>query len=118
MENIKVKPLEAVCRLSRYKANAESNIPKGEFKAQMGIAAYVECCGFDARCKMISFEVIRIPANEISSRAINNGGKFEETTLKLIHQAEAGDLYIFRNIYYQCPSTEKQRSEDMILEIQ
>ena len=118
IENIKVKPLEAVCRLSRYKANSESKIPKGEFKAQMGIVAYVECCGFDARCKMISFEVIRIPTNEISSRAINNGGEFEETTLKLIHQAETGDLYVFRNIYYQCPSTEKQRSEDMIIEIQ
>ena len=118
IKSIKVNPLEAVCRLSRYKANSESKIPKGEFKAQMGIVAYVECCGFDARCKMISFEVIRIPTNEISARTLNNGGKFEKATLKLIHQAEAGDLYIFRNIYYQCPNTEKQRSEDMIIEIQ
>ena len=115
---IRVKPLEAVCRLGRYKANSESKIPKAIFKAQMGIVAHVEGFGFDAKCKTISYEVIRIPANDISSKSYNMGGEFQETTSNLIKQAEAGDLYIFRNIYYRCTTPEKQRSEDMIIEIE
>ena len=115
---VKVKPLEAVCRLGGLKANSESKIPKAIFKAQMGIVAHVEGFGFDANCKMISYEVIRIPANDISSKSYNMGGKFQETTSNLIKQAEPGDLYIFRNIYYRCTTPEKQRSEDMIIEIE
>ena len=116
--NLRVKPLDAVCRLGGYKANSESKIPKAIFKAQKGIVAHVECCGFDARCKMLSYEVIRIPVNEISSKSYNLGGEFQETTSNLIRQAESGDLYIFRNIYYRCTTPEKQRSEDMIVEIE
>jgi hypothetical protein len=117
IERIRVKPLKAVCRLSNYKANSETKISAGELKAQLGIIANVECCGFEAKCKMLEFEVVRIPLSEISSRVINKGGRFEDNTLGLINQAETGDLYIFKNIYYRCPSSEKQRSEDMIIEI-
>ena len=118
IETISVKPLEAVCRISRYSANSESKITIAELKAQLGMIANVECCGFDAKCRMVEFEVIRIPTTKIPSRTLNTGGRFEEATLQLIHQAESGDLYLFRNIYYECPNSEKQRSEDMILEIE
>lgn len=117
IETVRVKPLQAVCRLSSYKANSEAKIPVAEFKAQLGLIAYVECCGFDARCQMVQFEVLRVPTNELASKTINLGARFEASTRELIHQAQPGDLYIFRNIYYRCPGTESQRSEDMIFEI-
>jgi len=41
----------------------------------------------------------------------------EETAQEIIKKAVWGDLYIFRNIDYYCPSTEIQRAEDMIFEI-
>ena len=115
---VKVKPLNAVCRLGGYKANSESKIPKAIFKAQRGIVAHVECCGFDARCEVLSYDVVRIPVNEVSSKSYNLGGEFQEATSNLIKQAESGDLYIFRNIYYRCTTPEKQRSEDMVIEIE
>ncbi|GJM17612.1 MAG: hypothetical protein DHS20C13_29390 [Thermodesulfobacteriota bacterium] len=117
IETIKAKQLKAVCRLSKYKANSEVKIPIAEFRVQKGINAYIECCGFDARCKVIEFEVIRISSDELPSRTINNGARFDEQAQTLIKLAESKDIYIFRNIYYRCPSTEKQRSEDMIFEI-
>lgn len=116
-KTVKVKPLQAVCRLSRYKANTESKISLAEFNVQEGIIASIECCGFDAKCKMIEFEIMRIGIDGTVLRAINKGGRFEKKNLTLIHQAKSGDIYIFRNLYYQCASTEKQRSEDMIIEI-
>lgn len=110
-------PIPAVCRLGRYKANSETKIPAVALKAQTGMIAYVECCGIDARCKVMEYEVIRVGANSRSASVHNAGGKFEEISRDLIHQARSGDIYVFRNIYYQCPGTEKQRSEDMIFEI-
>lgn len=115
---LKVKPLEAVCRLSRYKANTEAKIPSAEFKSQIGIIAYVECCGFDAKCKVLNFEIIRIRTKNKVDRAKNKGGRFEEKNLSLIQKAQSGDIFIFRNLYYQCPSSEQQRSDDMIFEIE
>jgi len=114
---IRAEPIKAVCRLSKHKANSEAKISVAEFKAQLGLSAYVECCGFEASCKMIEFEILRIANNNHATRVMNRGGRFEETSLRLIKQAGSGDIYIFRNIYYQCPSTENQRSEDMIFEI-
>lgn len=118
IKTIKVEPLQAVCRLANYKANSEAKISAAILKAQLGIIAYVECCGFDASCRVEKFEVIRVPINSIPTKAKNIGARFQDSTSNVINQAQPGDIYIFRNIYYQCPGSKTQRSEDLIIEIE
>ncbi len=109
-----IKPMPAVARLSKYGANSDEKIGVAEFKAQMGIVAQVECCGFDARCKVYGYEVIRVSAQNKVERNINIGGKFDDVTRKIIHNAQSRDLFIFRNIRYSCADSKLiQRLDDM-----
>jgi hypothetical protein len=114
-----VKPLEAVGRLGVYGANTDEKISIGAFKAQMGIIARVECCGFDAKCTVLGFQMLRISNRNQVERAVNKGGRFEEHAVKIIMKAGSGDIFIFRQIKYRCPASEKsQRLDDMIFEIE
>jgi len=117
-KTLRVRPIEAVGRLGRYKANTDKKISAGELKAQMGIVANVECCGFDARCKVMAYQIIRISNKGEIEKTINEGSKFQDETIEVIANAESEDLYIFRQIKYICPgSNETQRLDDMIFEI-
>jgi hypothetical protein len=119
IKTLRVNPIEAVGRLGRHRANSDTKIGGGEFKAQMGIIASVECCGFDARCNVLGFQTIRISNRNQIERKINKGGGFDEETREIIMKAESGDIYIFREIKYKCPGSEKpQRLDDMIFEIE
>jgi hypothetical protein len=118
-KTLRVRPMEAVGRLGRHGANTDKKIGIGEFKAQMGIIANVECCGFDAKCQVLGYQILRISNRNQSDRTVNKGGRFEENTRKLVMKAESGDIYIFRQIKYKCPGSENpQRLEDMIFEIE
>ena len=115
---LKVKPIVAIGRLGRYKANTDATIDAHEFKTQFGISANVECCGFDAKCKVLGFQLIRIsPQNQVE-RVVNRGGRFEKQAIAIVRGAASGDIFIFRQINYRCPATlQAQRLEDMIFEI-
>ncbi|TVM02565.1 MAG: hypothetical protein CV087_09400 [Candidatus Brocadia sp. WS118] len=118
-KTLRVKPIEAVGRLGRYGANTDEKIGIGEFKAQMGIIANVECCGFDARCQVLGYQMLRISNRNQIDRTVNKGARFEENTRGIIMKAESGDIYIFRQIKYKCPCSENyQRLDDMIFEIE
>lgn len=113
-----VKPLEAVCRLSNFYANRQDTIPLATFKEQEGIIANVTCCGFDAKCLVLEYEVLRFGRRGRNQKVKNVGARFEEATQKLIEKAKIKDIYMFRNIYYRCPSAiEKQHHTDLIFEI-
>ena len=117
-KTLQVRPIEALGRLGRHKANSDEKISVGEFKVQSGIMANIECCGFDAKCQVLGFKAIRISNRNQAERATNTGGRFGETTKKMILKAEPGDTYIFRQIRYRCPGSERpQRLHDMIFEI-
>ncbi|MGB1207529.1 MAG: GldM family protein [Chitinophagales bacterium] len=114
-----VKPMGAVGRLGAYKANTDKKISLGEFKAQMGIVARIECCDIDGKYKVLGFEVIRISNKNVVERCINKGGGFGEKTRNIIKKAQSNDTFIFRKIKYKCPYLEKpQRLDDMIFEIE
>lgn len=118
-KRVKTKSLIAVGKLSRYTANHVGKINSGEFRAQAGIYAAVEGYDIDAKCNILNFEIIRISAENTSSRDMNYGGKFEIQSRKLVALAESGDLYIFRNIRYKCPGDNyEKRLIDMIFEIE
>lgn len=94
-KTLRVRPLEGVGCLGIHKANQDEKISIGEFKAQIGIAAYVECCGFDARCIVLGYQMIRISNRNQIDRTVNKGARFDENTRRVIMKAESGDIYIF-----------------------
>lgn len=114
-----VKNIPAVGYLSGYRANSDKKIGVGEMKAQSGLSAVIVCCGFDAKCKMIGFEIIRITRDGFAQKALNKGERFEESAQKIIRQTESGDIYVFRKIKYSCPGMEAPSTlDDMTFEIQ
>ena len=118
-KTLRVKTIEAVGRLGRFRANTDKKVGVGEFKAQMGIMAAIECCGFDAMCQVLGYQILRISNRNQIERAVNNGARFEEKTREIIMKAASGDIYIFRQITYKCTASENpQRLDDMIFEIE
>lgn len=121
-----VQYLTAVCRVGRFKATQfhtgqaaiDKKITKAALQQQLGVTALVECCGFDAKCTVTSFEIIHIDNAAPATRLSNNGGRFSVATQALLQQASSGDIYIFRKIYYRCPATPIQRGQDILLEVE
>lgn len=111
---VDIEPLRAICSVAG-KINGKLSIQ--ELTAQMGIIAYMDMEGMNGRCNVKSYELIRIGADGVVSKFKNQGGRFEETAQEIIKKAAKGDLYIFRDLDYYCPSTTIQRAEDMIFEI-
>lgn len=119
LKRIPVQPLTAVVRLSSITANEDDKMGVGEFKAQRGIIASVECCDFDAKCEVLGYEVLRISRDHKVARGINKGGNFNENIRAIIDKTVPGDLYLFRRILYKCPGANSpQRLEDLTLEIE
>lgn len=117
-QRIGVLPIRAVIRVSMIEANSERKMSAKELKSQRRLVATVECCGLDTKCAISEFELIKIGMDNNVSRVKNVGEEFEERSYNLIRTAEPGDIYIFRNIYYRCPGSGKERAEDMIFELE
>lgn len=89
-----------------------------EFKAQKGLLAVVECCGFDASCSIVEFTLFKLNKNNSFEKAKNIGGKLNEASSLLVQSAQVGDIYWFKDITYRCPgSNGLQYAEDIAIEI-
>ena len=80
-----------------------TTLRQGAFKAQAGVAAVLECCGFDVKCNVESYFITRITLSGTAETAINAGARFDSSGRTLIDKAMAGDTYIFSNISARCP---------------
>lgn len=93
-------------------------IGKGTFKAQQGILAILENFDFEARCKVLGFELTRQPKNADVIYETNRGGKYNSASQRLIKQAKSGDTYYYDKIRVKCPGDEASRKMDgMIFKI-
>ena len=92
-----------------------TSLTNGAFKAQGGMVAAVECCGFDAKCKVDSYFITRITLGGSAETAINTGARFDSTGRALIDKAMAGDTYIFSNISARCPGDTAARTLNTVL---
>ena len=112
-----VRPIEAVVMFGGLKKSGKMS--RGMFRAQGGIIPAIECCGFDARCDMVEYEVIKINSKGIVFKGNNKGGAFDENIRPVINSAQVGDIYWFRNTFYRCPgSQEPQEGQDIAIEIE
>lgn len=110
-----VKPIEVFGNIGGFGANYAEKIDASQFKVQQGLSAQVMCCGFDAKCTDVEFEMIRISKKNEVERSYNNGSYFEQNTKNIIMNAISGDTFIFKKIWCTCFFS--QRLNDMIFEI-
>ena len=81
-----------------------------EFKAQRGIIPHLEGFDFEARCKIASYEVARVPKNGDAQVQKNNGGAYENRVKRMVQQATRGDVFYFSSIKCKCPGDQAARN--------
>ena len=114
----RVKFVDASVMLAGVYPKKAEKFSANYVKAVLGIMAPVICCGFDAKCDVLEFELIRAPNSGSNEKVINHGARFETEAQRILSKAESGDLFIFRNIKARCATTYTQYLEDMIIEIE
>lgn len=112
---IKTAQFEVVPRLISSNKKSNEKISKEEFKSQMGIYAKKINISFSGSCNLPNFEILRITNDNRVERNLNNGGKFEKSTIKIIANAEKEDIFIFRNITCKCPGDVEERQLDSLI---
>lgn len=90
--------------------HASKAIGNGEFKAQAGIAAVMNCCDIDACWEVVGYEVAYVPEKGPMVELSNNGARFEAPVQEVINKAAPGDMYFFDNIRVLCPGDQAARN--------
>ena len=88
---------------ARLSGRTDGNISAGEMKVQNGIMAVLENFDLEAKCQIISCELIYIAIAADPVVSINTGAIFSPQTKKLIEAAQSGDVYIFKDVKGSCP---------------
>lgn len=118
-QQFKVIQAPATGYLGNNNGNGTYKFPINVFKEQIGLIPALENYGFDAKCLIVKYDVMRISALGKIHKAINIDSKFNKDVLNIIQNTEANDIYLFRNIEYKCPGNITiQRMRDLIFEIE
>jgi hypothetical protein len=84
-------------------------VRSGEWKAQRGIIPMLENFDFDAKCKIISYEMIYIKKRSDPVIIQGQGGAFSGKSMNAIRAAKPGDSYNFMNVKAKCPGDKASR---------
>ncbi len=79
------------------------NISAAEFKAQLGLIAWLDNFDFDAKCTIDSYTLYYTPKRKDAVTLHGKGGTFKGKMNQVIKQAESGDQYAFVNVKARCP---------------
>lgn len=75
----------------------------GEFKAQPGLAAWLENFDFDARCQVQSYTMYYTRKRQDPVELKGTGGRFSGQVASAVKQAKPGDQYAFTDVKARCP---------------
>ena len=81
----------------------------GEFKAQPGLAAWLENFDFDARCKVQSYTMYYTRKRQDAVEVKGTGGRFSGQIASAVRQAKPGDQYAFTDVKAKCPGDKAGR---------
>ena len=96
--------------IARLGNKDSGQLGNGEFKAQGGIAAWLDYFDFDAKCKIQSFVMTRIAKRQDPQEATNSGPRFSGDAERLKDMASPGDVYYFENVKARCPGDPAART--------
>ncbi|MDX1685086.1 MAG: GldM family protein [Saprospiraceae bacterium] len=106
---------DPVARLGNLR---EKQILNGVFKAQKGVVAHLDNFDFEARCRIMGFQLVRIAKRQDPEIAINPGGGFNGDAAALVAKAKPGDRYFMENVKAKCPGDAAGRSiNDLVFTI-
>lgn len=85
-------------------------ISASEMKVYKGIIPFLDNFDFQAKCKVIEFEVARVPRNDDVQVAMNRGGTFGSEAQRIIQRATRSDVFYFDKVRVKCPGDQATRS--------
>ena len=91
---------DPIARLGNKNSGA---LGTGEFKAQGGVAAWLDNFDFEAKCRVEGFIMTRVAQRQDPVDAPNRGARFGGQAERLKNMASPGDIYYFENIKARCP---------------
>lgn len=81
----------------------------GEFKAQPGLAAWLDNFDFDAKCQVQSYTLYYTRKREDPVELQGEGGRFGDKVASAVAQAKPGDQYAFTDVKARCPGDKAAR---------
>ena len=84
-------------------------ISAAELKVHQGIIPFLDNFDFKAKCKIIEFEMARVPRNDNVQVVMNKGGTFSSKAQRIINRASRGDVFYFDQVRVKCPGDQATR---------
>lgn len=88
---------------ARLGSSTGGKIESGTFKAQQGVAAILDNFDFDARCEILSYDLIYAPKRDDAVLSSNSGARYNAKSQGLISRASPGDSYFYQDVKAKCP---------------
>ena len=85
------------------------NISASEFKAQLGLIAWLDDFDFDASCFVNSFKLYYTPKRQDVVTLTGKNAKFSGIISKYVKKAKPGDQYAFVEVKVKCPGDNHAR---------
>lgn len=105
--NYRIKRIpDPVVKLGKYQ---NATLPANSFKAQLGLIPDLGQFDFDAKCKIMEYEVARVPKGDDVRAAMNSGATLNGNAKAIMNQATTGDTYYFDKIAVRCPGDTHNR---------
>lgn len=95
--------------INHPESNKTGNITAAEFKAQLGLIAWLDNFDFDAKCTVDSYTLYYTARRKDPVMLNAKGGRFKGMINRIIKQASSGDQYTFTNVKVKCPGDEVGR---------
>lgn len=84
-------------------------VSPGELKVYDRLNPIIERFDFETRCRIVGFEMTRVPKGRDIMVATNPGGKFKEQTKRILSNSKAGDTVYFDKVKAKCPGDKHDR---------
>jgi len=95
--------------LTSMQNHPNGNISAAEFKAQLGLIAWLDDFEFDAKCKITSFTLYYTPKRKDAVVLKGKRGRFVNDIKQVVQQAKSGDSYAFTDVKVKCPGDPHSR---------
>lgn len=97
---------DPVVRLGK---KVDGGMGSGEFRAQPGLAAWLDNFDFDARCQVQSYTLYYTAKRQDPVELKGKGGRFSGPIANVVKRAKPGDQYAFTEVKARCPGDKAGR---------